>query len=69
MKMQNANFNIRKGVKLKTIFFTTCFLKVGGWPLGWSIFAILVDMVDILDFVVDVTSKGSIFHQTLSEWR
>ena len=26
----------------------------------WSIIAILVDMVDILDFVVDVTSKWSI---------
>ena len=31
----------------------------------WSIFAILVDMVVILDFVADVASKWSIFHQTL----
>ena len=34
--------------------------------MHWSTFAILVD---ICHFVVDVTSKWFIFHQTLSEWR
>ena len=32
----------------------------------WSIITILVDMVYILDFVVDITLKWSIFHQNLS---
>ena len=27
------------------------------------------EMVDILEFVVDITIKWSIFHQNLSEWR
>ena len=35
----------------------------------WSIIDHFAHMVDILDFVVDVVSKWSIFHQNLSEWR
>ena len=35
----------------------------------WSIINHFAQMVDILDFLVDVVSKWSIFHQNLSEWR
>ena len=34
----------------------------------WLIIDHFAQMVDILDFLVDVVSKWSIFHQNLSEW-
>ena len=54
------------------VLFHTCQLQ-GGHRVDiidhWSIIDHFAQMVDILDFVVDVLSKWSIFHQNLSEWR
>ena len=51
-------------VAVKLPLQVNTFLVQGGQWINiinhWSIIAILVDMVDILDFVVDVTSKWSI---------
>ena len=47
-------------------------LQVGQWVDiidHWSIIDHFAKMVDVLEFVVDITLKWSTFHQNIPEWR